>query len=509
MGAFEHFPYTNFHDLNLDWIIEKIREWEQSVKNFEAKFANIETDWSNIEKEWVEINREWKNIQSDWVRLTNEVNAAIAQIDAKIERGIGDYENASSQLVSAMRELIDNGDVVETNVNMDHQTLGKAGIGITNGVFNSAASRIYYYAVKAGEAYKISGDNYTNPYTTTGVSAAFSTIAPEVGNKPAEIILYGKTKAEDVDIYYTPAEDGYIWLCESSLGGGGLLAAQTAKFKIQHTDVKNYASGAVAIANNMLADGNITENITPLNHQTLSRAGIGIASGVFSSVASDLFYYAVTAGKTYKISGDNYTNPYTTTGVSVAFSKIAPEIGNKPAEIILYGKTKAEEVNIYYTPAEDGFIWLCESSLGGSMLTAAESAFVVPPRFKLIKNSTEPSTNTIDLFRDVEIAEEAYILINNPSTLSYDCDVYTESGTFNYSFTFPARTLTGTIHLVRYTDTDKWLLEAETKVANSSAVFRTGTVIFTSEHLTNLKITTDLSEMPLIPAGTRIVTIGK
>lgn len=26
MGVFEHFPYTNFHDLNLDWIIEKMKE---------------------------------------------------------------------------------------------------------------------------------------------------------------------------------------------------------------------------------------------------------------------------------------------------------------------------------------------------------------------------------------------------------------------------------------------------------------------------------------------------
>ncbi len=31
MGLFEHFPYTNFHELNLDWLIEKIKEIEENI----------------------------------------------------------------------------------------------------------------------------------------------------------------------------------------------------------------------------------------------------------------------------------------------------------------------------------------------------------------------------------------------------------------------------------------------------------------------------------------------
>lgn len=364
MGAFEHFPYTNFHDLNLDWIVDKIREWEKSVKDFETKFANIETDWSEIEKDWATINQEWKNIQSDWVRLTNEVNTAIAQIDAKIDQGIGDYADAASLPIAAIRDLINNGD--------------------------------------------------------------------------------------------------------------------------------------------------ITENKTNINSDSLSNAGIGITSGVFSSAASSIQYYAVTAGKSYKISGTNYTNPYTTTGVSAAFSKVVPEIGNKPAEIILYGKTEAEDVDIYYTPNENGYIWLCEPEIMGGRLSAAESAFIVPPRFKLIKNSTEPETNSIDLFRDVEITEEAYILIDNPASLSQACTIHSESGNLTYTYEFNSRTRNGLIHLVRYTGTNQWLMDVSAKwIPNSAVTSNTGTVLFTAEHLTNLKIDTDLTEMPMIPAGTRIVTIGK
>lgn len=32
MGVFEQFPYTNFHDLNLDWILQKIKELQTELE---------------------------------------------------------------------------------------------------------------------------------------------------------------------------------------------------------------------------------------------------------------------------------------------------------------------------------------------------------------------------------------------------------------------------------------------------------------------------------------------
>lgn len=34
--AFEQFPYTNLHDLNLDWLLKKIEELENRIKELEA-----------------------------------------------------------------------------------------------------------------------------------------------------------------------------------------------------------------------------------------------------------------------------------------------------------------------------------------------------------------------------------------------------------------------------------------------------------------------------------------
>ena len=34
MGVFEHFPYANFHELNLDWLLKKMKELDLRVEDF-------------------------------------------------------------------------------------------------------------------------------------------------------------------------------------------------------------------------------------------------------------------------------------------------------------------------------------------------------------------------------------------------------------------------------------------------------------------------------------------
>ena len=41
MPVFENFPYTNFHDLNLDWILNKVKALDEKVNgDLETEIAN-------------------------------------------------------------------------------------------------------------------------------------------------------------------------------------------------------------------------------------------------------------------------------------------------------------------------------------------------------------------------------------------------------------------------------------------------------------------------------------
>lgn len=64
MGVFEHFPYTNFHDLNLDWVVQELEKLTTDVRDFISinaiKYANpIQWDiTSQYEKNTVVLDKD-------------------------------------------------------------------------------------------------------------------------------------------------------------------------------------------------------------------------------------------------------------------------------------------------------------------------------------------------------------------------------------------------------------------------------------------------------------------
>ncbi len=55
MGLFDHFPYTNFHELNLEWILCHFKEFIKAIDDLE--------DWrTQHEKEYEELKGYYDNI---------------------------------------------------------------------------------------------------------------------------------------------------------------------------------------------------------------------------------------------------------------------------------------------------------------------------------------------------------------------------------------------------------------------------------------------------------------
>lgn len=97
MGLFEHFPYTNYHDANLDWIIKKMNDFVDYI-------AAKEEEWQEMQADWDQIQADFAQIQADFAQIQLDVADAIAGIDPAIAAGLEDAQAAMQAQYDAFLE---------------------------------------------------------------------------------------------------------------------------------------------------------------------------------------------------------------------------------------------------------------------------------------------------------------------------------------------------------------------------------------------------------------------
>lgn len=101
MGLFEQFPYSNFHELNLDWILQKIKELDGKVDSIEdriLKEANAYTD-----QQMAGLRRDFAELEADFTAFKSDVNAQFAAYTAKQDKAFSEYQ----KLVNAQIDLLE------------------------------------------------------------------------------------------------------------------------------------------------------------------------------------------------------------------------------------------------------------------------------------------------------------------------------------------------------------------------------------------------------------------
>ena len=113
MGIFDNkYPYSDFHELNLDWILETVSNLEKRVdslknefleqanKYTDEKFAELKNDLSELEQELNTVVAELQEQYSEFTRvinariqfIQNDINDLNKKIDAEII-GANEYTN--------------------------------------------------------------------------------------------------------------------------------------------------------------------------------------------------------------------------------------------------------------------------------------------------------------------------------------------------------------------------------------------------------------------------------
>ena len=75
MPFFDHYPYTNFHNVNLDWVLQAVKSWGTLVEQNNIAFHNLEEANENF-KEYVTTYLENLDLQEEINTKINELMAS-------------------------------------------------------------------------------------------------------------------------------------------------------------------------------------------------------------------------------------------------------------------------------------------------------------------------------------------------------------------------------------------------------------------------------------------------
>lgn len=103
MGWFRY-PYTDLHELNLDWCIAKLKEFEIRLETLKAEIlhdaleatkeyvdeqlAGFLTEFDQLKRDFIDLNNNFISLDSEFITLRNSVNAKIVELDNKINADI-------------------------------------------------------------------------------------------------------------------------------------------------------------------------------------------------------------------------------------------------------------------------------------------------------------------------------------------------------------------------------------------------------------------------------------
>lgn len=103
--AFEQFPYSNFHDLNLDWILSKVKEWAVQWEELKAVYEQFDHDLSDIYTEINTLKGYINNINSNIDIINNQLELVDMRI-TDLQAALNAYIDSSTLLIQDLQDRV-------------------------------------------------------------------------------------------------------------------------------------------------------------------------------------------------------------------------------------------------------------------------------------------------------------------------------------------------------------------------------------------------------------------
>ena len=85
MGFSHEYPYTDFHEMNLDWILSKIKEFQERLDNISVTILQEAKDYTDEQ-----ITLRLAGVEAEFAAFKEQVETYLAGLDARF-RDLVDY----------------------------------------------------------------------------------------------------------------------------------------------------------------------------------------------------------------------------------------------------------------------------------------------------------------------------------------------------------------------------------------------------------------------------------
>lgn len=140
MGLFEHFPYVNFHQANIDWVLERVRYFETQLTAFSSRLTTAEGNISDLQEALRDLDTQLNTLEEALRDLERDLEHQIDALDSRLDTAETDISHLEEQFDRTRSSQIDTDlTAAETDIDtLQDQMAGTENSGLLDMIQNNA-----------------------------------------------------------------------------------------------------------------------------------------------------------------------------------------------------------------------------------------------------------------------------------------------------------------------------------------------------------------------------------